>query len=248
MWENIGRFVLKFRIPLLIALLAATAFMGYEASKVQLSYEFAKAIPTDNPKYKAYQDFKKQFGEDGNLLVIGFQTDQLFKEGFFRDFREFNTRLKKVDHVEDLLSIAGAIKLVKNDSTEKLMALPVFPAYDLSQAELDSNAAVFSNLVFYKGLLYNPSTNTYLTGVRINNAIINSVKRTAVVNNIIKVSGEFGKKYNLDMHYSGLPLIRTQVADRIKNEMRWLLLGSLLLSAVILYLFFRSFSTMLMSL
>jgi predicted RND superfamily exporter protein len=83
MWENIGRFVLKFRIPLLIVLFVATAFMGYHASKVQLSYEFAKAIPTDNPKYKAYQDFKKQFGEDGNLLVIGFQTDQLFKEGFF---------------------------------------------------------------------------------------------------------------------------------------------------------------------
>jgi predicted RND superfamily exporter protein len=50
------------------------------------------------------------------------------------------------------------------------------------------------------------------------------------------------------MHYSGLPLIRTQVADRIKNEMRWLLLGSLLLSAIILYIFFRSVSTMLMSL
>jgi predicted RND superfamily exporter protein len=138
MWENIGRFVLKFRIPLLIVLLLATAFMGYHASKVQLSYEFAKAIPTDNPKYKAYQDFKKQFGEDGNLLVIGFQTDQLFKEGFFRDFREFNTQLKKVDHVEDLLSIAGAIQLIKNDSTEKLMALPVFPARDLSQTELDT--------------------------------------------------------------------------------------------------------------
>ncbi len=248
MWENIGRFVLKFRIPLLVALLAATAFMGYRASKVQLSYEFAKAIPTDNPKYKAYQDFKKLFGEDGNMLVIGFQTDQLFKEGFFRDFRVFNAQLKKVDHVEDLLSIAGAIQLLKNDSTEKLMALPVFPAHDLSQSELDSNAAVFTNLQFYKGLLYNPATNTYLTGVRINNAILNSVKRTAVVNDIIKVSNDFGKKYNLDMHYSGLPLIRTQVADRIKNEMRWLLLGSLLLSAVILYLFFRSFSTMLMSL
>ena len=248
MWENIGRFVLKFRIPLLVALLAATAFMGYRASKVQLSYEFAKAIPTDNPKYKAYQDFKKLFGEDGNMLVIGFQTDQLFKEGFFRDFRAFNAQLKKVDHVEDLLSIAGAIQLLKNDSTEKLMALPVFPAHDLSQSELDSNAAVFTNLKFYKGLLYNPATNTYLTGVRINNAILNSVKRTAVVNDIIKVSNDFGKKYNLDMHYSGLPLIRTQVADRIKNEMRWLLLGSLLLSAVILYLFFRSFSTMLMSL
>ena len=123
MWGSLARFILKNRWVLLIALLVATIFMGYHASKVQLSYEFAKAIPTDNPKFKAYQDFKKQFGEDGNLLVIGFQTDQLFKEGFFRDFREFNAQLKKVNHVEDLLSIAGAIQLIKNDSS----AFPLRP-------------------------------------------------------------------------------------------------------------------------
>lgn len=38
---------------LLILLIAATVFMGYEASKVKMSYDFAKAIPTDNPKYQA---------------------------------------------------------------------------------------------------------------------------------------------------------------------------------------------------
>ncbi len=50
------------------------------------------------------------------------------------------------------------------------------------------------------------------------------------------------------MHYSGLPLIRTQVSDKIKVEMKWFLIGSLLLSAVILLFFFRSISTMLLSL
>jgi predicted RND superfamily exporter protein len=54
--------------------LAATGIMGYYASKVELSYEFTNAIPTDNQKYIEYQDFRKQFGEDGNLMVIGVQT------------------------------------------------------------------------------------------------------------------------------------------------------------------------------
>jgi hypothetical protein len=47
---------------------------------------------------------------------------------------------------------------------------------------------------------------------------------------------------------SGLPYIRTILADRIKKEMLWFLFGSLFLCAVTLYLFFRSFSAMLMSL
>src|SRR5205085_3393798 len=50
------------------------------------------------------------------------------------------------------------------------------------------------------------------------------------------------------MHYSGLPLIRTNMATRIAAEMRWFLFGSVLLSAVILFLFFRSVSATLLSL
>ncbi|MEP6845863.1 MAG: MMPL family transporter, partial [Panacibacter sp.] len=42
--------------------------------------------------------------------------------------------------------------------------------------------------------------------------------------------------------------IRTNVSDRIQKEMYWFLIGSLLLSAITLLIFFRSFSAMLMSL
>lgn len=63
---------------MLILLVVITGGMGYLASKVELSYEFTRAIPLDNPKYKSYQAFREKFGEDGNLLVIGVQSDQLF--------------------------------------------------------------------------------------------------------------------------------------------------------------------------
>ena len=83
MWHRIAAFIIKFRVVLLIVLLLSTAVMGYYASKVELSYEFTNAIPTDNPKYKDYQAFRKQFGEDGNMMVIGVQTDYFFDAAFF---------------------------------------------------------------------------------------------------------------------------------------------------------------------
>src|ERR671913_246852 len=86
MWEAVARIILKNRWLLLILLLVTTLFMAFHASKVELSYEFSKAIPTDNPKYLTYQDFRKKFGEDGNLLVIGMQTDKLFTQDFFNDY------------------------------------------------------------------------------------------------------------------------------------------------------------------
>lgn len=248
MWEKLGRTVLRYRITLLIILLAATGFMVYHTTKLQLSYDFARAVPTDNAKYQEYLSFKQKFGEDGNMLVIGFQTNDLFKKSVFKEYQKLIENLKKVNKVEDVISMANAITLVKNDSTEKLNAVPIFPPGNLSQPELDSCSSRFLNLPFYKGFLYNAEAHTYLTGVHINKDALASKQRTAVVNDIVAVGNAFAKATNMEMHYSGLPLIRTQVADRIAFEMRWLLAGSLILSAFILIVFFRSVSTTIMSL
>src|SRR5690606_35052961 len=110
----------------LISLLAATVIMAFFASKVELSYEFANAIPTDNPKYKAYQDFRKQFGEDGNMMVIGVQTDRFFAPDFFKDYSELVRVLENIPAVENISSIPGAVHLVKDTVTRKLKAEKLF--------------------------------------------------------------------------------------------------------------------------
>ena len=248
MWERLALFVLRFRLPLIVAVLGITAFMAWHASKVQLSYEFTNAIPTDNPKYQAYQDFRRQFGEDGNLLVIGFQTDNLFRKDVFNDYAALAENLKKTRAVVGVLSVHGAVNLVKDTASEKLKAIPVFPAKTLTQHEVDSLKDVFRSLKFYQGLLYNPGTNTYLMGVSIDKNVLNSKARNEVVPLIVDAADKFGQKHGLEMHYSGLPLIRTNLATRVAAEMKWFLLGSVLLSAVILFVFFRSFSATALSL
>jgi predicted RND superfamily exporter protein len=114
MWGTIARIVMKFRWILLVLLVLATALMAYHASKVQLSYEFTRAIPTDNPKYQEYQEFRKLFGEDGNLMVIGIQTKDLFQEKFYNDYAALVKNIRQVKAVEDVLSIPGAANLLRD--------------------------------------------------------------------------------------------------------------------------------------
>jgi predicted RND superfamily exporter protein len=248
MWKSLGQFILKYRLILLLVLLGATSFMAYHASKVELSYEFSRAIPTDHPKYIAYQEFRKKFGEDGNLLVIGIQTDQLFNEKIFNNYVSLQKELKKINGVEDIISVPSAIDLVKDSASEKLKAAPIFPDGVLTQSQIDSSKNIFFSLPFYKTILYNPQTNAWLMGVRINKNIMNSKKRIGVVESITDQANAFGKENNIEIHLSGLPLIRTEMATRIANEMQWFLLASVVLSALILLLFFRSVGTMLLSL
>jgi predicted RND superfamily exporter protein len=247
MWERIAHFVLKFRIQLLLVLAAATAFMAYHASKVQLSYEFTRAIPTNNPKYAAYQDFKKKFGDDGNLMLMGLQTDKLFDKDIFNDYIALNDQIKKMRGVEGVISIPSASNLMKKDSSEKLKAVPIFPDKNLSQSEIDSGKKVFFNLPFYNNLLYNLQSNTYLLAINVNKDIMNTAERNVVVSSLTQPCIDFGKKHNLEVYLSGSPLIRTNMATRVATETKWFLTGFVLLSAFILFLFFRSFSTMLLS-
>ncbi len=221
--------------------------MAFHASKVQLSYDFTRTIPTDNPKYKEYQEFRKRFGDDGNMLFVAVQSDKLFKADVFADYVGLTGQLKKVPGVDDVLGFSNAVDLIRDSATQKFKALPIFsPPY--TQTRIDSSKAVLLGLPFYRGLLYNPETNTWLTMVKVNKDVMNSKKRIGTVGAITSEIDSFGMRQNVQMHYSGLPLIRTRMAVRVAHETTWFLLGSVLILSIILFLFFRSISTVLMSL
>ncbi len=248
MWQSLGRIILKYRLLLILVLAALTVLMVYHAGKVQLSYDFSRAIPVNNPKYKAYQEFRKKFGEDGNLLVIGIRTDKLFEEKTFNDYASLQRSLKNVRGVDDVIAVTSAINLTKLPETEKLKADTIFTAGILTQAAIDSGKSIFLNLPFYRYLLYNPDTHAWLMGVRINKDLMASRDRIDIVHAIGKLADDFGKAHDLTIYKSGLPHIRTELSVRVVKEMRFFILASIVLSAVILLLFFRSVSSMLLSL
>src|SRR5687768_9622787 len=105
MWRSVAQFILRYGYVLLAVVLGLTVFFAWQASKVKLSYEFSRAIPTDNPKYRIYQEFRKKFGEDGNLLVIGIRTNNLFQQNVFNDYVSLAKALKKSDGVADVVSV-----------------------------------------------------------------------------------------------------------------------------------------------
>lgn len=248
MWKKIAVAVLSYKYILLFLLAALTAFFGWQASKVKQGYEFAKAIPVDNPKYLAYERFKKTFGENGGLMVIAVQTDDFFKAAFFNDYVQLQRDLKKLNGIEGILSVPASVNLSRAIDEEKLQALPIFKDSVLTQEQIDTGKNIFLNIPFYRGLLYNAETKSWLMAITVNNVIFNSPQRTEVIDKVLKLTDAFEAKHNVDLRMSGLPLIRTILSDRIKSEMKFFLIGSVVLSALILLLFFRSLSAMLLSL
>ena len=237
MWHRIAGFILKYRVALLAALVVATSIMGYYARQVELGYEFTKAIPTDNQKLKDFQEFTKTFHGDANTMVIGVKSDQFFNEEFFRDYTNLNHQLAKVKGVKSVIGVPTAINLVKDTVSGQLKAVPL--TSDTTSWTAQSVQQTLYNLPFYQGFLFN-GTGAYLMAVGVDSAMINSKRRDELMNGITALGDAFGRKHKVEMHYSGLPLIRTVMAAKVQSELKMFLLLSLVLTAVILALFFRS--------
>jgi len=248
MWHKLAELILKFKVYCLAFLLVVTIVMGYFAAQVKLSYEFTKAIPDDNPKFVVYKDFVKKFGIDGATLVVGFNTDKMYTKEVFNQVHELHQQIKRIPAVTEVLSVPFAYELQKDSIETKFNVYPVFSAPYQNDSLLLADAQKFESLPFYKNLLYNKDSNAFIMAVSFIPDSINTGARTRIIRLLEEKLNAFSKKTNLSIHLSGLPYIRTIIADRIKKEMLWFLVGSLLLSAITLLLFFRSIPATLMSL
>jgi len=214
MWYSLGKKIIQFRVQALSLLLLITVFMAWKTSQIQISYDSNKAVPEDNPKNIEYQKFVKQFGADNNLVVIGIESKDFFKQDVFEKAFELHKHLENTSAVKSVMSIPEAVTLVKDTVKNRLVSQTIFTRFS-SQSVLDSEVAVFKSLPIYKSLLYNPEKDCYLFAVTVDKDTAMSKSRTRLINDIVKMVNIFERETNIKAHISGLPYIKTKVSDRI---------------------------------
>lgn len=247
MWKYFSGVLLRNKLAFTIGLLLVTAFMVFETLKIELSYEFAKILPDNDSSYIEYVNFKKQFGEDGNVMVIGFEDKKLFELQKINDWQKLTNDIKDIQGIKGVMSITSIFKIVKNDSLDKFEFAPIIKDPFKNQTEVDSFKAEVYNLPFYKNLIYNPETGANLMAITFNKTDLNSKRRLTIVDDIKKVAEAFAQKHHVQMHYSGMPYIRSAFMKKVSSEMTLFLLLAVLVTAVVLWIFFRSFSSVIFS-
>jgi predicted RND superfamily exporter protein len=245
MLEAAARIILRYRIATLVVLMTLTGFMGFMATKIQLSYEAAKILPESDPTYAEYLRFKKQFGEDGTVMVIGFQSDRIWNKDVFGDWYELTNSVRSVEGIQEVVSIGRTFYVERNDSLQQLDFKPVVTRRPESQEEVDSIRERLSGLPFYEGLLFNKETDATVMAITFDQAKLNTKGRIETVRTITAMTEAFAQENGLTLHYSGLPYIRTAMSDMISGEMKFFVALALIVTALILILFFRSVQAVL---
>jgi len=248
MWERTAGFILRNRLPLLIVVFLVTVFMAYQAQFVTMSYKFGGILPKDDSTQVEYDRFTERFSEDGNVLVLGVKGENFHSYPIFAEWYELGNDLRKIDGVDSVFSEAHLFTLKKNNELRKFQLERVVQRKPQSEEEVDSLKKEISSLPFYSGLLFNDSTGASLMMLFTNRDKFNSEERVQVVEAIEQRVDEFTATTGLDVHLSGLPYIRTMQTAKIKQELGMFVGLAAAITALLMFLFFKSFRVMFISL
>jgi len=248
MFTKLSRLILRNRILLIVFISGFTVYMAFEAQSVKLSYDNSSMLSSKDSIMLEYQKFKEQYGEDGNVLMVGIKNPEIFKLQQFTAWYDLGDSIRSIDGVQDVISMTRGLNLVRNETTHQFDYFPLVKKRPATQSEVDSLKNTILGLKFYEGMLYNPKTKAALMAITLDKKKLNDKSRIALVAEIVRTAEAYQSLHKVEIHYSGMPYIRTITMQKVKQELFLFILMSLGIATVIMYLFFRSLKVVVSSL
>lgn len=248
MWTVLSRIILRYRLASLIIIGSITLLMGYLATGVQMSYEMARMLPAGHPASRTYDNFRETFGKDGAIIFVGFKGDSACSLPVVRGIYDLTDAIGQTPGVKDVMSLARVYELRKDTSEGRFTFVRVSEECPATQAGCDSLCGYIANLPFYHGLLLNSSTGVHLMAITLEEKMLDSRKRVKLIYGLKDKIEGFAAQHEIDVHFSGMPYIRTLTTKKVQDELLLFTLAALGIAGLLLLYFFRSKKAVLLPL
>ncbi len=246
MWTVVAHNIIKFRQFYFILLALITAFFAYKMKDAEWAYDFTKIVPDNDPDMVIFNEFKELFGEDGNIVALGVKDSAVFELENFRRYKYLSDEMEKLKGVNSVISLTNIVLLNKNIEEGRFEPVPMFETIPETQEELDSLLQVAFNQRYYSQQVYNPEKNALILIASLDIEIVNSENRVNLTRDIQMIGEKYTEFTDIEVHYGGLPFVRTLMATKVKKEMLTFLFLSIGVTGLILLLFFRSWDAVVL--
>lgn len=247
MWNSVAQAIIRFRLIFIILIGVITVYMGYKATQVEMSYELARTVPLDDPDMVMLTKFREQFGEDGNIIAVGMKDSSIYSLKNFNAFRELTKDIRALNGVNEVISLPALKMILKDTAETRFYLAPIFPDTIQSQQELDSLLDNARGQRIYMDQLVNTRNGATMMLISVQKEVMNSSLREELTQRMLDAGKKFEEKTGITLRYAGLPFIRTVVAKSVKKEMQLFLYASVIITGIIMFVFFRSFRAVLFS-
>ena len=246
MWKFISNLILKNRIVIIILIAMLTVFMIKKGKEAKLSYSMAKLLPESHQVSIDYNNFLEKYGVQ-NLLVIAVEDSLITTLSHLKKWDLLSDSIKRINGVEQLVSFSNLPIISKDSKAKNFKSEKWFSDGIDSEKDFQKALEIYNRQPFFKGLINSENNKATTLLITLNNEIIRSVEREHLIFSIKNLVDNYASTYNIKAHYSGLPYIRTVDSIKVKKEISMFILFTLIITALILYLFFRSFKAAISS-
>lgn len=248
MWIIIARSILKNR-PFYVALIAViTIFFFIMSWKLEMSYHHSPTLPSTDTASVDYAYFNNLFGRENNSIVIGMAGEPLKDARNYNAWCNVQKKIKDLDGVKEILSLTSSFELVKNKDLHLFELDQIFPDSIKSDEELQVCIDKLKKLPVYDGRVWNSRSQSIFAVVIFENGYLHKKGRDKYLKSLLKEVKSYEKEMGVDVKLSGLTYIRMTTAQIIKDELLIFVLLAVLVTALIMYLLFRSKKVVFISL
>jgi hypothetical protein len=247
MWDKIAEFILRYKLILLLILFAITVYMGYRGREAKLNYAPAPLVPSSDADMQFYEKFVKDFGLDENVMAFAMQDASVYKLDKFKRFAKLCEDIQAIDGITEVLSITRLQYLNKDTTNRRFVPEKIFQPFPTTQAALDKALQKVHQVRIYATQLMNRQNGALLTAVALKKEFLYTSKRIPLIEKYKTLCQQFEKETGIKLHYSGLPYVRTAIAQKIGREMNFFLWISAAITALVVFVFYRSLYPVLVS-
>ncbi|MDP6468689.1 MAG: MMPL family transporter, partial [Pirellulaceae bacterium] len=189
----------------------------------------------DNQDFADLERLQDEFGSfDDELLVLA-TSDNLFSYDGLSDFRELIEKLREIDGVNGVLSMADARRAGS-------LAVPLIPFTRASRGTPDRYSKIKQDARHHPlvgGHFLSMHSDTTLLLVQLDGHWPTIQAMAPVVNRLRNVATDFNKNSTLRISISGMPVVRLDSLASVQREQLKFTVLALILSSVISWLVFR---------
>jgi len=242
MWLRVADFLLKYRIALLIGVVAFGLGMGYIGlTGAKFSQKFANVIPPSDPDMAEYLDFRARYGEDGGTTVVGLRGPGVWHYENVNALHALAQEYARKPGIARTVTFTQALELKTDTAAQRFELVPHASFPLANQAQADSLRAWLVQQPFYAGLLYSPDQTVLSFSIGMDAATLDSKLKHTYLDSLQSDLQALGNEYGYEALFAGLPYMRHYVATALPVELGWFSGFAILFTAIALFLFYRSF-------
>jgi predicted RND superfamily exporter protein len=240
-FERIADIIIAYPKTLLVVLLLFLVGSIYPATQISTNFDLEGFFPVGDPVIHDYDHLIEEFGRDDNVILVGFQSEDLFTKPVLADLRDLTDQAQEIPFIENVRSLWSARQITNTNGTLR------FDTYLPENANLDSlNLSEIRSSMLQDSLLRGRLLNadgTTAFALQIADGHNHFFDRKVIIDDLHQLLDSYPE---YKFHITGIPYFRNQYVSLLNTEIVLYVSISTVLILLLLWFLYRKLTGVLL--